>query len=69
MLLLGASVLGNVGLAYFVIKLRKSKRKDQTPRYDVSAQDLIHDVTRRGQAVVRMEVLDPSAFFLRSPRQ
>lgn len=53
-----------------VEELRASKASPPAvPKYDVSAQDLIHDMTRRGHAIVRMEILDPSALLLRSPRE
>lgn len=44
------------------------KAPPAAPKLDVSAQDLIHDMTRRGHAIVRIEILDPSSILLRSPR-
>lgn len=35
---------------------------------ELTAQDLLHDLTRRGQAVLRVEVIDPANILLRSPR-
>jgi len=48
-----------------VFRLRKARR---TPKYDLSAQDLLHDLTRRGVSILRVEVIDPAGLMLRSPR-
>lgn len=46
-------------------RYRESKKK---PVPTTSAEDLLHDLTRRGFAVLRVEVVDPDNLFLRSPR-
>jgi hypothetical protein len=55
------SLSGNVFLA---ISLRRLKEKPKQPVPDLTAQDLIHDLTRRGNATVRIEVVDASKFLL-----
>ena len=45
--------------------LRKPKRK---PLQDISAKDLIHDLTTRGTSVVRIEVIDADSLFMRLRR-
>lgn len=62
LVLLVVSVCAN---AFQVYVARANKKK---PRLDVSAQDLLHDLTRRGGAVLRVEVIDPTNLMLRSPR-
>jgi hypothetical protein len=37
-------------------------------RHDSTAKDLLHDLTRRGNAILRVEVIDPENLILRSPR-
>lgn len=58
--LLGASLVLNVGLAYF---LRQKRQRPLT----TDAKQLLHELTTGG-AVVKVEVLDTSALFYRSPR-
>ncbi len=60
--LLSASVTLNIGLAIWSWR-RKPKKK-----FDVSAQDLLHDLTRRGAAVLKIDVIDQENLLLRSPR-
>jgi len=54
-----------LGNAIFFVKSRK---KNKDPRLDLTAQDLLHDLTRRGVAILKVEVIDPSRLMLRSPR-
>lgn len=61
--LLGSSLVGNGVLAFVLLRPRKKKQK-----YDLTAQDLLHDLTRRGQAILRVEVIDAANLMLRSPR-
>ena len=51
--------------AYFY---RRKPLKSE-PRLDVSASDLLHDLTRRGTSIVKIEVVDVSNLLLRSPKQ
>lgn len=62
LLLLAFSLSGNAFLAF---QLRQVKKK---PRPTTGAEDLLHDLTRRGSAVIRVEVIDPANIFLRSPK-
>lgn len=59
---LGVSLGGNAFQTYL---LRINKKK---PRLDTSALDLLHDLTRRGGAVLKVEVIDPANLLLRSPK-
>lgn len=59
---LGLSLAVNGLLAY----LLKTTRKKRAP--DLTAQHLLHDLTRHGQAILRVEVIDPANLLLRSPR-
>lgn len=48
---------------YLLLLLRHLKKRP-TKQLDTTAQDLLHDLTTRGQAVLKVEVLDPSRFLL-----
>jgi len=61
-ILLGISLVAVAVLGY-LLRARKPPKK-----LDVSAQDLLHDLTRRGTSVLRVEVIDPANLLLRSPR-
>ncbi len=61
-ILLGISISSNLAL---LLLLRNPKRKK---KLDITAQDLLHDFTRRGASILRVEVIDPSSLMLRSPR-
>ena len=61
-LLFGLSASANISLL-LLFRLHKRKKK-----LDITAQDLLHDFTRRGAAILRVEVIDPSNLMLRSPR-
>jgi len=63
-LLVGLLAAGNVGLSAWCWRLSKKPPK----RFDASAQDLLHDLTRRGASILRVEVIDPAGLMLRSPR-
>ena len=80
-LLLGVSVLGNVGLyfqwkhvraclkastATFAAELEKARK---APAPTLSAEELLHQMTTQGSAIVRIECLNPADLFLRSPRR
>jgi hypothetical protein len=56
------SLAGNAFQAYLARNTRKK------PRLDLSAQELLHDLTRRGGAVVKVEVIDAANLLLRSPK-
>jgi len=63
--LLGISIAANCVLAT-LLTLRRSQKSD--PKLTLDAQDLLHDLTTKGKAVVKVEVIDVSNFYLRSPR-
>ena len=63
--ILGVLVL-SVGLNGFLAYLLKTTKKK--PRLDTTAQDLLHDLTRRGGVTLQIQVLDPDAIFLRRPQ-
>ncbi len=48
---------------FFVFRRRRPKAAPS-----IEARDLIHDLTQRGQAIVRIQVIDASQLLLRSPR-
>lgn len=50
----------------FYLLLRKKTKPE--PRHTVDAAQLLHDLTAHGSAVVRVEVIDPSHFYLRRPK-
>lgn len=54
----------NAALAYLLA--HKKQRKE--PQLTLSAEDLLHDLTR-GPAVLRVEVIDAKNLLLRSPRK
>lgn len=64
MALLAISAGANVWLAL----LLRRKAKAPKPQPTLTAEQLLHDLTA-GQAIVRVEVVDPTNLFLRSPRR
>jgi hypothetical protein len=58
-------LLVNFALLFLLVKQHKSPRK---PQLSLSAEDLLHDLTRSGGAVLRVEVINPANLMLRSPR-
>lgn len=58
---LSISIAANAYQAY------RAKTNKKKPALDLTAQDLLRDLMRGG-AVVRLEVIDQSQLFLRSPR-
>lgn len=64
--LFGLMLAANVALA--VLLARALKKPPPKETFDVTAQDLLHDLTRRGAAILRVEVIDPTHLMLRSPR-
>jgi len=63
--LLLLSAVGNGALATLLYRRKRQKRE---PTLSLSAEDLLHDLTR-GPAVIRVEVIDAQNLFLRSPRK
>lgn len=57
-----------VALNFVVARAHKKKPAEKPADYTVDAQTLIHDLTRHGSAVVRIEVVNLSDVLLRSPR-
>jgi hypothetical protein len=64
--LMSVSILGNGILFYFLRRARKAPRARKN--VDITAADLLHDLTGKGQAILRVTVLDPTSLLLRSPR-
>lgn len=62
-LLLGISLAVLAFLAYLL------RSKKPTRRLDMTAQDLLHDLTQRGAAILKVEVIDAANLLLRSPRR
>lgn len=54
--------------AQMVRLYEETQAKIKEPKLDITAQDLLHDLTRRGGAVLKVEVIDPTNLLLRSPR-
>lgn len=52
-----------------VLLLRARRRPVKEPVLDRTAEDLLHDLLTRGQAILRVEVIDPTNLLLRSPRR
>ncbi len=68
LVLSGWSVVSTVINAILsAILLRKNKQKPPQP--NLTAEDLLHDLLGRGQAILRVEVIDPTNLLLRSPRR
>lgn len=59
---LGLSALANLFLTY-QLYLKKKKRP-----LSQSAQEVLHDMTRPGGAILAIEIMNPEHIFLRSPR-
>jgi hypothetical protein len=53
--------------AYLYALLRRSRRKPG-PVPTLEAEQLLHDLTANGQAVLRVTVIDPRNLLLRRPR-
>lgn len=62
-ILLGLALLGYVPIIVMLFRARKSP--PPVPKYDATASDLLHNLTRRGGAVLRLEILDPESLFIR----
>lgn len=45
------------------------RRKPPDPKPTLGAEDLLHDLLSQGQAILRVEVIDPTNLILRSPRR
>ncbi len=58
------SCLLNLWLAISYHQLRRKKPR----KLDITATDLLHDFTHRGEAILRVSVLDAQNLLLRSPR-
>ena len=56
--ILGASIAANA-FAYWKIKKLKSD-----PKPTIDASDLLHDLTKRGHAVLNIKVIDPENLFV-----
>lgn len=61
--LLGLSLVCNGVLVFLFLTHKKKKAMD------ITAQQLINDLTTTGNALVRLERISPSDVFLRSPKQ
>lgn len=53
--------------AYQFVVFRRLRRAPP-PRMTIEAEDLAHDLTTKGSAVVKMTVIDPANLILRRPR-
>lgn len=60
-ILLGLALLGYLPLIVLLVK----SRKKPVPKYDATAQELLHDLTRRDGAVLRIDVINPDSILLR----
>lgn len=50
------------------VQVRRIKEARKRPAPTLTAEELLHDLTRRGYAVLKVEVIDADNLFLRSPR-
>lgn len=62
---LTVSVLANLLLVFLLHRQKKTPRK---PQLSMGAEDLLHDLTKSGSAILRVEVIDPANLYLRRPR-
>ncbi len=60
--LLCLSALSNIALSYLLWRSKKLP----TPTFDAKA--LIHDLTRKGSSIIRLECLDPEGLMFRRPQ-
>lgn len=61
-MLLASSILLNLWQFHAI------RRKRRSPAPTLDAQDLLHDLTARGAAILKVEVINPANLMLRSPR-
>ena len=54
-------------LAMNIILVLRLRRLKTSPKQSVDARQLLHDLTK-GRAIVKIEILDPSELFYRSPK-
>ncbi len=67
--LLVAATSAALNLAFVAFEIYKHLRKKKIPpRLDQNAQDLLHDLTHRGNALLKIEILDAANFFIRRPQ-
>lgn len=55
-------------LDLYLYRLLRRARRSPPPKMTLEAEDLAHDLTTRGFAVVKMTVIDPTNLLLRRPR-
>lgn len=55
-----ASTAINITLAILVMRLKKTPKAVPT----IEAKDLLHDLTNKGQALLKVIVLDPDGLFI-----
>jgi hypothetical protein len=58
------TLASSAGNAYLFRQTKKQKKQSQSQ----DATMLMHHLTRRGAAVIKVTVVDPQDIFLRSPR-
>lgn len=56
-------------LLVLLLRERRRIKAAPAPQPTLSAEDLLHDLLTRGQAILRVEVIDPANLLLRSPRR
>ncbi len=61
-------VLFGVSAGVNLWQFRRHRAARKQPALAIEARDLIHDLTKRGSAVLRVEVIDAANLLLRSPR-
>jgi len=61
---LSALFLTNLIQAYFLL----SKSNKQKAKLDISASDLLHELTVNGSAILKVDVMDRDNLLLRLPR-
>ena len=64
MILIYLSIVLFVSLSANIFAIFKIKSIKKQPTQTMDARDLIHDITKRGRAVVQIQVLDPENLFV-----
>ncbi len=67
-ILLAFAVMSVLGNFYLGFQLSREMRRPKKRGADMTAADMLHDLTRRGQAILKVEVIDQENLLLRSPR-
>ena len=57
-------LIASLTLNWRLLRSLKTAKQHPKKRYSIEAEELLHDLTRNGTAVVKITPLDPSSLFI-----